>query len=132
MIEKWISDGKSASISYADQLENIENVVRNAIRYTNESTTVNISIEAKNSEKDPVILIIEDNGPGVPSINLPHLFKPFYRVEGDRGRKTGGTGVGLAIADRAIKLHDGEIRAENSKDGGLKIIITIPKTIIAG
>jgi two-component system sensor histidine kinase CpxA len=109
----------------------IENVVRNAIRYTNEGTTVNISIEAKNSEKDPVILTIEDNGPGVPSINLPHLFKPFYRVEGDRGRKTGGTGVGLAIAYRAIKLHDGEIRAENSKDGGLKIIITIPKTMIA-
>ena len=109
----------------------IENVVRNAIRYTNEGTTVNISIEAKKSEKDPVILTIEDNGPGVPSINLPHLFKPFYRVEGDRGRKTGGTGVGLTIAYRAIKLHDGEIRAENSKDGGLKIIITIPKKMIA-
>jgi len=109
----------------------IENVVRNAIRYTNEGTAVNISIKAKRSEKDPVILTIEDNGPGVPSINLPDLFKPFYRVEGDRGRKTGGTGVGLTIAYRAIKLHDGEIRAENAKDGGLKIIIKIPKKIIA-
>lgn len=109
----------------------IENVVRNAIRYTDKGTTVNISIETRESEKDPLILTIEDNGPGVPSINLPHLFKPFYRVEGDRGRKTGGTGVGLTIAYRAIKLHDGEIWAENSKDGGLKIIITIPKKMIA-
>ncbi|SDU46031.1 ATP-binding protein [Desulfobacula phenolica] len=110
----------------------IENVVRNAIRYTDEGTTVNISIETRNLEKDPIILTIKDHGPGVPSTSLPHLFKPFYRVEGDRGRKTGGTGVGLAIAYRAIKLHDGEIRAENSKAGGLKIIITIPKTMIAG
>ena len=109
----------------------IENVVRNAIRHTDEGTTVDISIETKNLEKDPIILTIKDHGPGVPSAALPHLFKPFYRVEGDRGRKTGGTGVGLAIAYRAIKLHDGEIRAENSRDGGLKIIITIPKIIIA-
>jgi len=108
----------------------IENVVRNAIRHTAEGTTVDISIETKNLEKDPIILTIKDHGPGVPSAALSHLFKPFYRVEGDRGRKTGGTGVGLAIAYRAIKLHDGEIRAENSRDGGLKIIITIPKTII--
>ena len=105
----------------------IENVVRNAIRYTDEGTTVNISIETKSPEEDPVILTIEDHGPGVPSTALPHLFKPFYRVEGDRGRKTGGIGVGLAIAYRAIKLHDGEIRAVNSKDGGLKMTITIPK-----
>ena len=109
----------------------IENVVRNAIRHTDEGTTVDISIETKNLGKDPIILTIKDHGPGVPAADLPHLFKPFYRVEGDRGRKTGGTGVGLAIADRAIKLHDGEIRAENSKDGGLKIIIIIPKTIVA-
>ena len=92
---------------------------------------MNIRMETNSLEKDSISLTIKDHGPGVPSAALPHIFKPFYRVEGDRGRKTGGIGVGLAIAYRAIKLHDGEIRAKNSKDGGLKIIITIPKTIIA-
>ncbi len=105
----------------------IENVVRNAIRHTAKGTTVDISIEAKSSKKDPIILTIEDKGPGVPSTAMPHIFKPFYRIEGDRGRKTGGTGVGLAIAYKAIKLHDGVIKAENSRDGGLKMTITIPK-----
>ena len=109
----------------------IENVVRNAIRHTDEGTTVDIGIETKTAGNDPIILTIQDHGPGVPPAALPHLFKPFYRVEGDRGRKTGGAGVGLAIATNAIKLHDGEIKAENSRDGGLKIIITLPKKIIA-
>jgi len=102
----------------------IENIVRNAIRYTKEGTAVNMSVETKS---DFIYVTITDNGSGVPFKSLTHLFKPFYRVEGDRGRKTGGRGVGLAIAYRAIKLHDGDIKAENSKDGGLIMTITIPQ-----
>jgi len=107
----------------------IENVVRNAIRHTAEGTIVNISIEFGDLEEEHVIMIIQDCGPGVPSDALPHLFEPFYRVEGDRGLKTGGIGVGLAIAYRSIKLHKGEIKAENAPGTGLKVTITIPKTV---
>ncbi len=106
----------------------IENVVRNAIRYTDKGTAVNIGIEAGSANKDHIILTIRDHGPGVPLSALPHLFEPFYRAKGDRGRKTGGTGVGLAIAYRAIKLHKGEIRAENIPNGGLQVTITLLKT----
>jgi len=109
----------------------VENMVRNAIRHTPEGTTVTIRIHSMGSPKDPVSLIVEDKGPGVPKASIPHIFKPFYRVEGDRGRKTGGAGVGLAIAYRAVKLHKGSIRVKNLKDGGLKMTITIPETATA-
>lgn len=104
----------------------IENIVRNAIRHTPTGKQVKIGIHRKEAPKETILITIEDEGPGVPEAALSRIFKPFYRVEGDRGRKTGGAGVGLAIADRAVQLHNGNIRAENLKCGGLKMTVTIP------
>src|SRR5690606_28168100 len=76
----------------------IENVVRNAIRFTPEGTEVSITMER---EGDFVLVKVRDHGPGVPEEALEDIFVPLYRVERDRDRKTGGTGLGLAIAHRA-------------------------------
>ncbi|HET9743318.1 MAG TPA: ATP-binding protein [Terriglobales bacterium] len=100
-----------------------ENVVRNAIRYTEPGTAVRISAQCDPSE---VKVTVEDHGPGVPESELENVFKPFYRVDTSRERRTGGVGLGLAIAERSIKLHNGRIRAGNVKEGGFKVEIELP------
>lgn len=99
----------------------IENVLRNAVRYTPERTVVDVSLSKNNGH---AIVRITDHGGGVPDEELNNLFRPFYRVGEARERKTGGIGLGLAIAERAVKAHKGTIKAKNS-DGGLMIEIEI-------
>jgi signal transduction histidine kinase len=100
----------------------IENVIRNAIRYTAEGTAVEVSLTTR---LDSAVVTVRDHGPGVPDSELQHIFEPFYRVGEARERSSGGVGLGLSIADRTIKLHGGTIRAENVNDG-LLITISIP------
>jgi two-component system sensor histidine kinase CpxA len=103
----------------------LENVVRNAIRYTPEETQVEISLHSAESQ---ATVTVRDHGPGVPENALLALFEPFYRVSDARERGAGGTGLGLAITDRAVRAHGGEISAHNCADGGLEIEITLPAT----
>jgi signal transduction histidine kinase len=102
----------------------IENVVRNAIFYTAENTKVEISVS--NKAPNLVALAVADHGPGVPEPALAHLFEPFYRVDEARARETGGTGIGLAICQRVVQLHDGSVRARNNDPHGLVVEFEIP------
>jgi two-component system sensor histidine kinase CpxA len=101
----------------------IENVVRNAIRYTGEGTAIEVSLTCK---LDTALVTVRDYGPGVPEADLGHIFEPFYRVSEARERSSGGVGLGLSIAERTVKLHGGSIRAANAHDGGLLITIELP------
>ena len=92
----------------------VENVLRNAVRYTKEGTEVGVAVRQNNGN---VKVSIRDHGGGVPEGELKNLFRPFYRVGEARERSTGGIGLGLAIADRAIAAHDGTITAKNVGDG---------------
>jgi two-component system sensor histidine kinase CpxA len=69
---------------------------------------------------------VTDSGPGVPEDALDKLFRPFYRIDDARGRQTGGVGLGLAITDRAVRLHGGTIRVANRPQGGLVVEIRLP------
>jgi two-component system, OmpR family, sensor histidine kinase CpxA len=107
----------------------VENVVRNATHYTAEGTTVNVRLErqqAANGNGDEIVVRVSDSGPGVPDEALPKIFEPFYRLDDARNQQTGGAGLGLSIADRAIRLHGGQLRASNRKEGGLEVEIRIP------
>jgi signal transduction histidine kinase len=105
----------------------IENIVRNAVRYTQEDTAVEVRLECVAGPGGPLgIVRVTDSGPGVPDEALEKLFRPFYRIDDDRGRGTGGAGLGLAIADRAVKLHGGTVKASNRPEGGLMIEIRLP------
>ena len=103
----------------------IENVVRNAIKYTKRDTTVEINILADAKSANSIIIQVRDHGPGAPEEMLAHLFEPFVRVEEARDRLSGGHGLGLAIADRAVRLYGGEIMARNEPDEGLSILIRL-------
>ena len=104
----------------------IENVVRNALRYTGDNTTVEITATRSGAEGAWLEITVKDQGPGVPDSALPNLFKPFYRIEDSRDRSRGGTGVGLAIAERAVNLHHGTLSVENDENQGLLVRILLP------
>lgn len=103
----------------------LENVVRNALRYTTPDGPVVVALDRAVDGRSAVITI-GDHGPGVPAADLPRLFQPFYRVSEARDRQSGGAGVGLAIAERAIRLHGGTISAANPATGGLMVTISLP------
>jgi two-component system sensor histidine kinase CpxA len=100
----------------------IENVLRNAIRYTPAGSAIGISVTRNDAR---AAVRVRDAGPGVPEEALPRLFDAFYRVETDRNRGTGGIGLGLSIARRAIELHKGSIGARNAHPG-LEVTIQLP------
>jgi len=101
----------------------IENIIRNAVKYTAADTCV----EVRQSITPEVVNIsIRDHGPGVDENRLQDLFKPFVRLSEARERDSGGYGLGLAIAEHAIRLHDGHVAAHNCSDGGLMITIELP------
>lgn len=108
-----------------------ENIIRNAVRYTAEGSVVTIALERDPSGTDWRVTV-QDRGPGVPDDMLPKLFEPFVRVGGARDRASGGYGLGLAIARRAILAHGGEIRAGNLPEGGLRIEVRLPAPASTG
>ncbi len=100
----------------------IENIIRNAIRYSPDSERVEVALKRAGSLYR---LTVRDFGGGVPEEALAHIFDPFYRVEKDRGRTSGGVGLGLAIAKRAVELHRGLLRASNAHPG-LLVEVDLP------
>jgi two-component system sensor histidine kinase CpxA len=102
----------------------IENVVRNAIRYTAPGTSVDVTVARELRGAAPMARVrVRDHGPGIPDAMLSEVFLPFRRVEGSRGRAD-GAGLGLAIADRVVRLHGGTIHAANANGGGLIVEMT--------
>lgn len=74
-----------------------------------------------------IAVVIEDQGPGIPEAAMEQVFAPFFRLEGSRNRKTGGSGLGLSVARTIIRAHGGDIRLENRAEGGLRVVVTLPQ-----
>lgn len=101
----------------------VENVIRNAVRYSPPKSKVQITarrVEAR------IEVVVRDNGPGVPEKDLRLIFEPFYRVDAARNRAVGGDGLGLAIAARAVSIHGGTVAARNLVAGGLAVHVVLP------
>lgn len=94
------------------------NLVDNAVAYAVGATTINITcLEHRKSYE----FVVSDNGCGVPSEHLPHIFERFYRVDKGRSRKLGGTGLGLAIVKNAVAAHGGTCSAYPTPGGGFSV-----------
>ena len=100
----------------------IENVLRNAVRYSPGDAPVDVSIERRT---DALWIAIRDRGPGVPAGDLERIFEPFYRVAESRDRDSGGEGIGLAITSEVMKAHGGSATANNLEGGGLEVILSL-------
>jgi signal transduction histidine kinase len=141
--EAWVSaDGRRIE-------QVIENLLVNALRYVPSGGEVTLSVEraagarsaggaggARNGvddgatrvkDVDRYCLTVSDDGPGFPAEDLPHVFDRFYRA--DAARSTGGSGLGLAIVKEIIRLHSGEVRAENRQPSGASIHVELPSTV---
>ncbi len=103
----------------------IDNVLRNALRHTPTHSAVTVRVEV-DPGSNKVRLCISDQGPGVPPASLTEIFRPFVRVEAARDRHSGGVGIGLAIAESAVRRHNGRIWAENLDGRGLAVCLELP------
>lgn len=111
----------------------LENLIRNAVRYTAPGTAVEIALAQNVVDGHGwAAIAIKDQGPGVPEAELNNIFRPFYRVNDARERQSGGAGVGLAISERAVRLHGGSLRASNAPGGGLIMEMDLPLTVEGG
>jgi two-component system sensor histidine kinase CpxA len=117
VVSGCIVDGDSELLRRA-----VENVVRNAIRYSPEGQPVVVTLSYAEGR---ATVTIRDRGPGVPDNSLGLLFEPFYRVDSDRNRSSGGVGLGLSIARRSVMIHGGSIRAANAAPG-LMVELELP------
>ena len=100
----------------------IENILQNGIRYNPEGAPLEVKLETAG---DTVRVTTRDYGPGVPDDALTKIFQPFFRVDDSRDNTTGGVGLGLAIAARAVAVHHGRLSAENANPG-LRVMMEIP------
>jgi two-component system sensor histidine kinase CpxA len=106
----------------------IENVLRNAVRYSPQDAPVDVSVTHAESG---VVILIRDQGPGVPDRDLERIFEPFYRVAESRDRDTGGEGIGLAITAQVMKAHGGSAKAANRRPEGFEIRLNLPAGALA-
>jgi two-component system, OmpR family, sensor kinase len=101
----------------------VENVLRNAMRYSPEGQPVEVWLERTHAA---LSIRIRDRGPGVPPADLQRIFEPFYRVAESRDRDSGGEGIGLAITAQVMKAHGGSAEASNLAAGGFEVCLSLP------
>lgn len=99
----------------------LTNFIDNAVKYGHRA---HVSLtESQNS----ILVMIDDDGPGIPDDRLEDVFKPFHRLEQSRSRETGGTGLGMTVARSIVRAHGGDIRLINRSTGGLRVEIQLPR-----
>ncbi|NLA54085.1 MAG: cell wall metabolism sensor histidine kinase WalK, partial [Clostridiales bacterium] len=101
----------------------IYNLIDNAMKYTQDGGLIALSVTREGRD---IILTVNDNGPGIKSENLPHVFERFYRIDKARSRDSGGTGLGLSIVRQIVTLHGGTIRAISEEGKGSTFIVNLP------
>jgi signal transduction histidine kinase len=101
----------------------LRNLLINAIHFTPEKGTINVSVQHKDSYIEVAVM---DTGIGIPADQIPYIFERFYRVDKSRAGATGGTGLGLTIASKLVEAHGGNIRVESEPGKGSRFIFTLP------
>jgi signal transduction histidine kinase len=101
----------------------VENVIRNALIYSEPGKPIEVHLEKGVSE---AVVRVLDRGPGVPPEELKRIFEPFYRTDKSRDHAKGGQGIGLAITARVMELHGGAVEARNRPEGGLEVRLKLP------
>lgn len=135
---KYLSDKKNINIIFnsevnekvqvfadSDKIKQVMvNLIDNAVKYSPENGEIKINVISK--DKD-VLISVEDNGIGIPKEDLPRIFERFYRVEKDRSRENGGSGLGLSIVKHILELHNSHITVESELGKGTKFEFNLPR-----
>jgi signal transduction histidine kinase len=107
-------------------LQVLLNLMENSVKFGKGAKEKRIALSAQ-KEKDRVVIRVSDTGPGIGKKHLKKIFRDFYRPDTDLTRHTGGTGIGLALVRRSVKLMGGTVKARNNPERGCSIIIRLPK-----
>jgi LPXTG-motif cell wall-anchored protein len=99
----------------------LTNLIDNAVKYGGKAT---VAMRATTTQ---VEITVDDNGPGIPEVQLGRVMQPFVRLEDSRNRDTGGIGLGLAIAASIAEAHGGTLTLSNRREGGLRAAIDLPR-----
>jgi two-component system sensor histidine kinase BaeS len=119
-----INEDKTLVFGDPDRLVQIlNNLIQNAIRFTPEGGTINVSMDRKG---DQLLILVSDSGLGIASESIPFVFERFYRSDRSRSREEGGTGLGLSIARQLAVAHGGDLLAGNNPQGGAVFTFIIP------
>jgi heavy metal sensor kinase len=102
------------------------NLLDNAIKYTPAGGKIHVAAERDGTG---IEIVVQDTGPGIPADELPHLFERFYRVDADRSRKTGGAGLGLAIAHEIARSHNGDLSVQSGQNRGTTFTVHLPARV---
>ena len=116
-------DLQPTQFDYVEIDQVLTNLIENAVNYTPAGCEIRVSVRMVDNT---VRIEVADNGPGIPTAVLPHLFKPFYRAAGAPSPQ--GSGLGLAVAKGLVEAHGGQIWAENRDEGGARFAFTLPLT----
>jgi len=101
----------------------LENLLDNALKYTPAGSHIKVSAHPADGM---VEVCVHDDGPGIPAVDLPHIFERFYRVDKGRSREQGGTGLGLSIVKHIVQLHGGQVRVESAPGQGTAFHFSLP------
>jgi signal transduction histidine kinase len=112
-------------------LQVLINLIENSMKFGRSAARREISIRTRR-EQDGVKIMVSDTGPGIPRQDLKKVFDDFYRVENSLTRTTGGTGIGLALVKKFVRLMGGSVSAANNPGPGCTITITLPGAKIEG
>lgn len=118
------ADGVSVTADRLVLREAITNVVDNAIKYSPQTSTIDIRVHAEGNQ---AVLTVEDSGPGIAAEHRERIFDRFFRLDEARSRESGGTGLGLAIAKWAVEVNGGHISVEGGANGGSLFRISLPR-----
>jgi signal transduction histidine kinase len=105
----------------------VDNIVRNALIHADAQLPIEMMLT---QDARDIHIAVRDHGQGVPEAELARIFEPFYRAGRVDAKHVSadGTGIGLAITQRAAALHGGRIVAQNAQNGGLIVTLTLPRT----
>jgi two-component system phosphate regulon sensor histidine kinase PhoR len=103
----------------------VYNLCDNAIKYSKPGGHVHVQVD---DAPDKAILIVEDDGIGIPKADQERIFERFYRVDKSHSKEVGGTGLGLSIVKHAVLIHNAEIKVDSEPGKGSRFTITFPKT----
>lgn len=120
----WAEDARNADADMRRMEQVFSNLLGNALRY-GDPNALTVRVRARRSG-DEIVIRFEDNGPGIPYDDQPHIFERFYRVHKGRSRDAGGTGLGLSIVRSIVEGHGGTISVESTPGAGATFVVIVP------